>query len=83
MLLTVPSLLTHQYLLTTRSHDLTISLTPKLAAQRYLIGNLTFHYLIGLCSSSTTATCSNAPTAVTQSLPEALSLSTVKKKITV
>lgn len=78
-MLTVPSLLTHWYLLITWTHDFTISLTPKLAVQRYLIGNLTFHYLIGLCSSPTTATCSKAPTAVIQSLLEALSLSPVKK----
>lgn len=45
-------------------HDLTVSLTPELAAPRYLIGNLMFHYLIGLCSLSTTATCSKAPGTV-------------------
>lgn len=73
-----PSLLTHCYLLITSAHDLIVSLTPELAARRYLIGNLTFHYLIGLCSSST-ATCSKAPTAAMQSLLEALSLSPVKK----
>lgn len=50
MLLSITSLLSHRNLLTTCTPDLSISLVPKLAAHRYLIANLTFHYLIGLCS---------------------------------
>lgn len=48
MLLSIASLLSHRNLLTTCTPDLPVSLVPELAARRYLIANLTFHYLIGL-----------------------------------
>lgn len=63
----VTSLLSHWNLLISPAPDLTVSLSPELAALCYLIGNLTFHYLTGLCSSPTEATCSKAQAAVTRS----------------
>lgn len=78
----VTSLLSHWNLLISPAPDLTVSLSPKLAALCYLIGNLTFHYLIGLCSSTTKATCSKAQAAATRSpfWKHSLSLSWLKKK---